>query len=419
VTTAAMLVGDIPGRGRDTFGHRTACKGDGWSRSYADLADRVARLAGGLAASGVCAGDRIAVLSPNDPGLVEVLFAASLVGAAVLPLNPRLIPNEVRYQVDDAEAKFAIVHPTLESLARAAGLLHRQAWLVGDELEEVVVQGLPYGGPRPSDESVLVHLYTSGTTGRPKGCLLTQRGWLSAIAGFAHTISLSPDDVVWVPLPLFHVAGIHYGLSTLAAGATLVFEDAGDAENLWRVVGEYGVTMTTLYPNPQQVIAHPDARRASASLRIVFCMPIGPSLHDALPGIPAATSYGGTELSGMALVAYGENWDRPGNVIGRPHIGLMAAVLDDDDRPVPSGEVGELCFRGPSVTIGTGSFPRPPPTLCTTDGSTRAISLAPMRSACCISSTARRTWSNPAAKTSTRSRSKPFFSPIPTSWTAP
>ncbi len=357
MTHAGMLVGDLPARARDSFGDRPALRSDTSSRTYSELADRVDHLAGAFSASGVRDGDRIAVLSPNDPGLIEVLLAASLVGAAVVPMNPRLVASDVRFQADDADVRFAVVHPALEPLARDAGLSDRHTWFVGDGLERLVGRRERYTGPRPSDDAVLVQLYTSGTTGRPKGCLLTQRGWLSAIAGLAHAIALTEHDVVWTPLPLFHVAGIHYVLATLAAGATQIVEESGDADEVWRVIETHRVTLATLFPNPQTLVAHPDARRAAATLRIGFSLPIGPSFHDALPGLPAATSYGATELGGMALVACGDVWDRPGNVIGRPLIGLAAAVLDDDDRPAAPGEVGELCFRGAAVTVGYWNLP--------------------------------------------------------------
>ncbi len=357
MSIADMLVSDILERGRMQHPDKVAIVGEQVSRTYGELADRVDRLAGALGAAGVRSGNRVAVLAANDPAVVEVSLAASVIGAVAVPLNPRVAADDIAFQADDADVAFAYVQAELEPLARAGGLLDRPAWFSGDDLEKLVAGGELYRGVRPSCDDVLVQLYTSGTTGRPKGCLLTQRGWLSSISGWAHATGMSDRDVVWPQLPLFHVAGLHFLFTTLATGSTYVVDGPGDAAQFWEVVRDRSVTIATLFPNPFNLIDHPDAKRFCESIRIAFSQQISDALVRALPDVTCATSYGATELGGMALVAFGEDCIRPGAVLGRPLLGMVAAVLDDDDQPVPRGEIGELCFRGAATTPGYWHLP--------------------------------------------------------------
>ncbi len=354
---ADMLVSDILARGRAQHPDRPAIVGEQVSRTYGDLADRVDRLAGALAAAGVSQRARVAILAANDPGVVEVILAASMIGAVVAPLNPRATGNDIAFQAGDADCRFAYVQTELEPLARAGGLLDRPSWLSGPALEELVSSGEPYRGARPASDDVLVQLYTSGTTGRPKGCLMTHRGWLSSIGGWAHATCMSGRDVVWAQLPLFHVAGLHFLFTTLATGGTYVADGPGDAARFWEVIRARSVTVATLFPNPFAIVEHPDAARSLGSLRLAFSQQVNEGLVQRLPGVTCATSYGATELGGMALVAFGEDCLRPGPVLGRPLLGAVAAVLDDNDEPVPRGGVGELCFRGAATTPGYWNLP--------------------------------------------------------------
>ena len=356
---ADMLVSDILARGRAQHPNKSAIVGEHLSRTYGELADRVEQIAGALAAAGMRPRDRMAILTANHPGVVEVCLAAAMIGAVVVPLNPRATADDIAFQADDADAGYAFVQSELEPLARAGGLLDRPSWCSGEDLEKLVAMGKPYRGSRPSSDDVLVQLYTSGTTGRPKGCLLTHRGWLSSISGWAHATGMSSRDVVWAQLPLFHVAGLHFLFTTLATAGTFVVDGPGDAARFWDVVQARSVTVATLFPNPSGIVDHPEASRSSGSIRLAFSQQTSDALARSLPGVTIGTSYGATELGGMALAAFGDECVRPGAVLGRPLLGMTVAVLDDNDVPVPRGEVGELCFRGASTTPGYWKLPDP------------------------------------------------------------
>ncbi len=357
MNNADMLVSDILDRGRRQHPDKVAIAGEHVSRTYDELGDRVERVAGALAAAGMRPRDRMAVLAANDPGVVEVCLAASMIGAVLVPLNPRATADDIAFQAADADVCFAFVQTELEPLARAGGLLARPSWFSGDGLEKLVASGELYRGARPSADEVLVQLYTSGTTGRPKGCLLTHRGWLSSVGGWAHATGMSSRDVVWAQLPLFHVAGLHFLFTTLATGGTYVVDGPNDAARFWEVIRTRAVTVATLFPNPFDIVAHPDAGTSLGGIRLAFSQQTNDALAQSLPGVTVATSYGATELGGMALVAFGDECLRPGPVLGRPLLGMVAAVLDDDDRRVPRGHVGELCFRGAASTPGYWNLP--------------------------------------------------------------
>src|SRR5436305_4322633 len=147
--TAAMLLVDAVRTGRDLHGDRPALVDDGSRRTYAELATRVLALATVLAEEGVRPGDRVALLCPNEVGYLEVLLAASRLGAAVVPLNHRLVGPEVAFQVEDADAVLAVVAVPLTALARAGGLLDRRHVLLDDGLDARITTAAPFVGPRP------------------------------------------------------------------------------------------------------------------------------------------------------------------------------------------------------------------------------------------------------------------------------
>ena len=306
VNNADMLISDILARGRTQNPNKLAILGEHVSRTYSELADRVEYAAGALSAAGMRPHDRMAILAANEPGVVEICLATSMIGAVVVPLNPRATADDIAFQADDADVGFAFVQAELEPLARAGGLLDRPTWLSGEDLENLVASSEPYRGARPRSEDVLVQLYTSGTTARPKGCLLTHRGWLSSISGWAHATGMSSRDVVWAQLPLFHVAGMGFLFTTLATGATFVVDGPGDPARFWEVIRARSVTVATLFPNPFDLVEHPDAGRSLQNIRLAFSQQINDALVQSLPDVTIGTSYGATELGGMALVAFGD-----------------------------------------------------------------------------------------------------------------
>jgi acyl-CoA synthetase (AMP-forming)/AMP-acid ligase II len=346
-----MLLGDLAHRGAVLWPSRAAFVWAGHRRTYAELADRVARLSAVFAAAGVRPGGRIALLAVNAPEAVETLFAASLLGACVVPLNVRLAPAEIRFQVEDAAAEHAVVHPGLESLARASGLLGLAHWTLGEELDSRLDRDGAADAPRPGGEGPVMQLYTSGTTGRPKGCLLTDGGWVTATANAAHAFGVTGEDRLLATLPFFHVAGFGAALAHLAAGGTVVIPSGAGLEESWSLIAEHDVTVATFPAGTGRALRHPAAR----PVRLVYGM-AGVHRPATLRALADAGGdyrgvYGSTEAGNFVTVStLAGELARPGT-IGRP---LPAFDLEV---AAPPGEVGELLLSGPSMMAGYANLP--------------------------------------------------------------
>jgi len=362
---AGMLLGDLAHRGALLGADRAAIVWQGRTRTYGELAARTRATAGLLAAAGVAEGSRVAVCSTNSPEVIETCLAAALLGAVVVPLNVRLNAAEIRFQVEDAGVTHGIVHPALAALVSDSGLGDRQVWAIGTELDAAVAAAdpLPVDAPRPPDSAPCIHLYTSGTTGTPKGCLLTQRGWLSSNANLAHALGVTYDDRLLGLFPFFHVAGFGIALAHLTMGATVVIPESTDTESLWRLVEERGLTTISL-PGLRGALAHPMADKVDRrSIRTVFgganmeSTKTFDALADVVPGAVFRGVYGSTEAGNFVTVSTAsEERERPGT-IGRPLFGFDAAILGDDDAELPPGEPGELGLRGCSTMVGYWNRP--------------------------------------------------------------
>jgi acyl-CoA synthetase (AMP-forming)/AMP-acid ligase II len=360
-----MALGDLAHRGSMLWGSRVAFSWEGRTRTYAELADRTARLAGLLAGEGVSEGTRLAVLSSNRPEVVETVLAASLLGAVVVPLNLRLVAAELRFQLDDAGVTHAVVHPAFTELAEASGLGATKVWMLDDDLEMALTaaEPRPWNAPRPRDDGPCIHLYTSGTTGTPKGCLLSQRGWLAANANLAHSFGVGADDRLLGVYPFFHVAGLGMTLAHLTVGARVVIPPSPDPEEIWRLVGDEALTTISL-PGLKSALVHPMADKVDkASVRTMFAGAAMETqktldlLADVLPGARFKGIYGSTEAGNFVTVSTADDErSRPGT-IGRPLFGFDVAILGDGDRLLPAGEEGELGLRGPSTMIGYWNLP--------------------------------------------------------------
>lgn len=360
-----MLVGDIAHRGARLFRDRIACSWPGGERTYAETEERVARMGRVLHDSGVGAGTRVATLALNHPDVLEFCLAASRIGAVVVPLNVRLAPPELRFQLDDAGVSHALVAPALEEPAAASGLLERTHWTVGAGVDGAIAGAdrLPDDVPRPSAHEAYVQLYTSGTTGRPKGCLLGQAGWLAANANAAQRLGLGARDRLFAFAPFFHVAGFGIALTMLTLGGEVAIPPGLDPGDVWAHVEARGITVLQ-YPFLGPLLGHEAASEVDhGSVRIVTGganmegRGVLDRLAQVLPGARFFGIYGSTEAGNYTTLSTGDDErERPGT-IGRPLMGFDVAVLDQDDREVPVGEAGELCVRGPSTMLGYWNLP--------------------------------------------------------------
>jgi acyl-CoA synthetase (AMP-forming)/AMP-acid ligase II len=325
--------------------------------SFGQLEDDARRWQRLLRGRGVGCGDRIAILAGNGPSYLSLLYGASMRGAAVVLLNTRLDAESVRYQLEDSGARLAIVDPDHRPLAAKAGAFDLPAVTLDDDHHARFPGIEPAPATARSDpEGPFIQLYTSGTTGRPKGCVISQRAWVAAAANVVSGLGLTRADVHAGSGPFFHVAGLGMATSVLSAGGRVVFGSSRSLDESWDLISRHGVTIGTFAGGgAARAARHPMSATHAKSLRVLTGQAgkHTPAEHEEMrelvPHVEFAGIYGSTEAGNFVTVTTrAEEVSRPGTV-GRPLIGFRAAVVDPDDRPLGPGEAGELALRGTSV----------------------------------------------------------------------
>jgi len=327
--------------------------------TYAELDDRAARAAALMAGRGVGAGDRVAILCRNRIEFFELLFGCAKLGAILVPLNWRMPPAELDGLIADAEPVLLFY-----GASDAAVIARLAAGPAPVSLDEDYAAGIATAvpsryRPRWPADSTWYLLYTSGTTGRPKGVIYAYRMALANYVNIGSTIELRSTDTVAAFLPLFHTAGINlHALPVLIAGGTVLLLESFDAETLVGLI-EAG-RLDTFFAVPtvyQALLDHP--RFAGAPLDAVRHWGCGGApLSDCLAGryralgVRVCNGMGMTETGPTAfLVDPADAWDRIGSV-GKPRLLCSVRIVDRDGRDVADGEVGDLLFAGPGVTPG-------------------------------------------------------------------
>ena len=331
--------------------------------SYAELDDRGARLATLLGEQGVESGDRVGVMLPNVPEFAVAYYGVLRAGAIVVPMNVLLKRREIAFYLEDSGAKLLLSWHGFAEEARAG------AAEAGAELVEVepaafaaALKGLePTPGiAETAEDEIAVLLYTSGTTGKPKGAELTHLNLArNADVSSRTTCEVGEGDVVLGALPLFHSFGQTVGMNaSLRVGACLTLVpkfDPGEALATMqrdRVTHFYGVP--TMFG---ALLHHPERERFdTSSLRT--CITGGASMpvevlrgfEDAF-GAKVLEGYGLSETSPVASSNHPEKERKPGS-IGTPIEGVEMQVVDEDDQPVAQGEVGEIVIRGHNIMKG-------------------------------------------------------------------
>ncbi|MFP5070646.1 long-chain-fatty-acid--CoA ligase [Pseudonocardia nantongensis] len=341
-------------------------------RTYRELDDRVTRLANVLAEREIGAGDRVAVLGLNSIEVVESWLAVLRVGAIAVPVNFRLAASEIGYALHDSGACLVI---TDEAFAGAV----EQARTGATDVGSVITFGAEYeqllaGAPDTwtertvPDEAPAYIMYTSGTTGFPKGAVLTHRNlYLHAFCSMA-TMGTTGDDRVWMSAaPLFHIAGLSGMLPVLITGGKVVIPPSGgfDPAATVRTLADEGVTSCFMVPAQwQAVCAVPglDGYDLSGLRRISWgAAPASTTLLrtmiDSFPQAEVCTAFGQTECSPVTTNLRGEDSIRKIGSVGTPMVGVEVRVVDDDMNDVPRGEIGEIVYRSPMVMTGYWNKP--------------------------------------------------------------
>jgi fatty-acyl-CoA synthase len=361
---SAPALGSWPARRARIAPHRPALVEGERTVTYAELADRTARLASVLAERGVRPGDRVAYLGVNAISVFETYFATWLLGAIAAPLNYRLAAAEIRYMLADSGASLLVHSADTGALVEATGP-DVPVLRVGAEYEDAVAAAEPLAEPQAvtlDDPAIL--LYTSGTTGRPKAAVLTHGNltW-NTVNQLAHVDVLSTDHALCIS-PLFHCVGLgQVTLPTLFKGGCVEPLASFDAGAVLARIGEVGVTSFSAVPTMlQMMVEHPGWE--SAKLDTLHTVLYGGSpVQERVArawldrGVQVQQGYGMTEAApGVYMVPRGAAQtsgaaNRPVSV-GVPHFGTEVAMFRDGDRVPVGPEPAELLVRGPHVFAG-------------------------------------------------------------------
>ena len=344
-------------------GERPAVRLDDLVLSYDEVLDGARRVTALLKSKGVEPGDRVGLVLPNVPPFPVLFFGALAAGAVVVPMNPLLKAREVKYYLEDSGASIVFAW---EAMADEAGKAAKE---VGIDCIPVEADGflglLAEHEPiddvaEREDDDTVVLLYTSGTTGQPKGAELTHANLSTNAKVSAETlVELSPEDVVMGCLPLFHCFGLTCGLNAaVSVGACLTLIPRFDAEKALEVIGRDQVTVFEGVPTMYAGMLHaPDAESYDvSSLRTCIsggsAMPVEvmKSFEETF-GCIVLEGYGLSETSPVASFNRPDLERKPGS-IGVPVRGVEMKLVDDDGKDVEQGEVGEIAIKGENVMKG-------------------------------------------------------------------
>jgi len=356
--------------GQAAAGHpdRIALHMDDLTLTYAQLREVAGRTAALLAAHGVEPGDRVGIMLPNVPAFPIAFYGALAAGAVVVPMNPLLKSREVAYYLGDSGARVVLAWQA------AAGEAAKGAADAGAEaiaVESPDLAGLLAGSepvtsdPGRADADDAVILYTSGTTGHPKGAELTHAGLTRNAELTARTLlKNSADDVIMGCLPLFHVFGLTCGLNaSVAAAGTLTLLPRFDPAKALQIIQRDAVTIFEGVPTMYAAMLHlPDTDPAlAATLRV--CVSGGASMpveilrgFEEKFGCIILEGYGLSETSPVASFNHPDKVRKPGS-IGTPIEGVQMRLVDDQGQTVPDGEIGEIAIRGHNVMKGYWNKP--------------------------------------------------------------
>jgi acyl-CoA synthetase (AMP-forming)/AMP-acid ligase II len=367
---AERLVPDLLGSGFRRFPARTCITVGERRLTFAETHERAGRLAALLESRGVRPGDRVAVLAENEAEFVEIQAGIGRAGAILVPLNYRLALAELEYQIGDCEPRLLIHGPGYGETASQLGLptLHLGPDGHGDPYEEALADAPDVVGLLAvAADATAQLLYTSGTTGRPKGALISNYALWARYAMFIADVGIRPEHVFVQALPMFHMAS-HLGSAFTYAGASQAAVTTFDASRVLDLIASERATHALLVPTMINILAsHGElASTDLSSLETVLygASPISPEgLRRAIAtfGCSFIQFYGMTETASVTMLrAADHDPERHPELLasaGTDTIGFQTRVVDEHDVDVAPGVVGEIVARGPCVTDGYWNRP--------------------------------------------------------------
>jgi acyl-CoA synthetase (AMP-forming)/AMP-acid ligase II len=365
-----MILGRCLARNAQRHGDRLAVvDANGRALTYTQLHARVNRLANALLAAGVGEGVRLAILDRNSIEYLEVYFAAGLIGAWLVPVNFQLKPADVAWRLAHSGATALLVGAEFAPLVRALGREFERAaggriWVIGaassfPSYENLTTYGstdVPATAVAPED--ILYLGYTSGTTGSPKGAMISHRAIVVGYLYKALDYGLTDADVALCPGPFWHSAPRDFASLAIYLGGTCVVTRGFDAREYFELVKQRRVTYSFLVPTMLQMLTGLEngARFDTSSLRVLISggsplpTPVKESVLSRFGPI-LSEFYGATETRIICSIT-SQELARRRRSVGRPIRDVEIRILDDQGRDVPVGEPGEIYMRGPGLFSG-------------------------------------------------------------------
>ena len=384
-------MGDLPAMAAHRYGEKTAFVAFGQEQSFADLDSEANRVANVLTEHGVSPGERVGLFIPNTLQFPSAYFGAIRAGAVPIPLNLRMDPETLVFVLDDADVEYMVASPLLadeaKNLAAAGGV--ETTFLPGVTGENIVnyshaiaEASAEFKQPDRAFEDVACQPYTSGTTGKPKGVLLTHENLLSTVESYdTGGLAIDAEDSILLVLPLFHIYALNAIMSTFVyTGATMVLQPRPEAEPMLSAIGEHSITQFAGVP-AMYTMMYREYRKSPekydlSSLESVVCAaaPLADSTRREIEeawNVPMTEGWGMTETAPAGTTEPSRGVRKAAGCIGPPVPNMELKVADpetretlvspDDLTPFVSPEIdfddaervtGEIAARGPQVFAG-------------------------------------------------------------------
>jgi crotonobetaine/carnitine-CoA ligase len=318
-----------------------------YSATYGEFQTQVGKVAGLLAAKGMKSGDHVAIMSENSPELLHASYAVTSMRAVWVPLNSLLIGESLRFTIDASDSAYVVASSRYrDEVQQAVDRVDRSIEILSiEELDKEAREGSAEFESSAEPNDICYLLYTSGTTGLPKGVLHTHNSVIRLGVRTEEALETTADDRVHMQLPFFHVWASLVMLGVMYFKATIVVEDGFDSERYWMNVAEYRVTQDHWTGTmPLNLLKLPPAASDQKTEMTVFGT-VG-AMHDVLkarwPNVRFQSVYGQSEHGAFTIVPVDQIYPGSDGIPKQPDVLL---IVDDDGKPLPVGETGEIVMR--------------------------------------------------------------------------
>jgi long-chain acyl-CoA synthetase len=348
------------GRGARYYGQRTALVIDSATVTFTAVQERVKNIAAALADHGFAASDRLALLLPNSPEYIELIYACSWLGVTVVPINARLSAAEIDRVLLDAKPRGLVRHSSLPTPAT------QLPWQIVLDEHPLQVPNAPCPDPVYDPEAILALIYTSGTTGRPKGVMVTHANIMANVDHFNYWMGYEDGGVYLHAAPIFHIADFPAMFAAPAFGARQITIPKFSPQGFCELVARERVTHTVLVPTMINLLTQfPEAKSYDLSSLEVLGYggsPMAPELvhrvRQHLPNVKLLQCYGLSETGFLTGLEDQEHVESKLLSCGRPCPGIDLRVEDESGKEVEVGQHGELVVRGANVMQGYWNDPQ-------------------------------------------------------------